>query len=129
MLFKRQKKEEDVLSEKASNSQESGSTNGRATKRQIGGAATLGCVTGFLLVGPGVALIAAGGAAVAATTETKAGDVARASGDAVAAVGDRLARINQKHHVVDRTSKGLVKGANWMTRKLQSKSDSDTRLP
>jgi len=100
------------------------------TERHIGGAAVAGGLAGLLLAGPVVAVVTAGGAAVMATTNGKAGDVARASGAMMATAGDRLKKIEKKHHIVEKTGNGMVKGCNWVTKKLQPKSkrQPDTEL-
>jgi hypothetical protein len=46
----------------------------------------------------------------------------------MATAGDRLKRLDQNHHVVDKTSKGIVKGCNWVSRRLQPKVGAETRL-
>jgi hypothetical protein len=105
------------------NDGERGPNKDPGTKRQIGGAAVAGGLAGFLLVGPVVGLAAAGGAAMCASqARGKAGNVARASGEVMATAGDRLKRLDQKHHVVDKTSRGIVKGCNWVSHKLQPKT-------
>lgn len=89
------------------------------TRRQLGGAAVAGGLAGLVLAGPVLGVVAAGGAALAVTSRGKTGDVARAGGDAMASVGDRLKKINDKHHVVEKTSKGIVKGCNWVSKRVQ----------
>jgi hypothetical protein len=100
----------------------------RGSKRQVGGAAVAGALAGLLLAGPVGCVVVAGGAALCATTRGQVGNVARASGDMMATAGDRLKMIDQKHHVVDKTSKGFVKGCNWVSRRLQPKVGPETRL-
>jgi hypothetical protein len=100
----------------------------RGTKRQVGGAAVAGALAGLLLAGPVGCVVVAGGAALCATTRGQVGNVARASGDMMATAGDRLKRLDQNHHVVDKTSKGIVKGCNWVSRRLQPKVGAETRL-
>lgn len=77
--------------------------------REMSGAAVAGGIAGLLIAGPIVGLVAAGGAAVLATTQGRAGDVARATGNVAASAGDRVKRINEKHHIVERTGTGLKK--------------------
>jgi hypothetical protein len=101
----------------------------KGTKRQVGGAAVAGGLAGLMLAGPIGCVVIAGGAAMCATTRGTAGNVARASGDMMAATGDRLKKIDQKHHVVNKTSHGIVKGCNWVSHKLQPKARPETRLP
>jgi uncharacterized protein YcfJ len=98
------------------------------TGRQLGGAAVAGGLVGLVLGGPIIAAVAAGGAALAVTTKGQAGNVARASGDTMASAGDRLRKVDRKHHVVEKTSKGIVKGCNWVSRRLKPKNAS-TRPP
>jgi hypothetical protein len=100
----------------------------RGTKRQVGGAAVAGGLAGLFLAGPVGCVVVAGGAALCATTRGQVGNVARASGDTMATVGDRLKKVDQKHHVVDKTSKGFVKGCDWVSRRLQPKVGPETRL-
>jgi len=73
----------------------------------------------MMLGGPLIGAVAAGGAALAATTKGQAGQVARAGGETMASMGDRLQKINRKHKVTQKTSKGIVKGCHWVTKKLQ----------
>jgi hypothetical protein len=94
----------------------------KGTKRQVGGAAVAGGLAGLLLAGPVGCVVVAGGAAMCATTRGQVGNVARASGDTAATAGDRLKRLDQKHHVVKKTSRGVVKGCNWVSHQLQPKA-------
>ena len=95
--------------------------NPAGTRRQVGGAAALGGIAGLIAVGPLVGVIAAGGAAaVAATSRGQAGQVARKSGDLMADAGVRLQRFDRKHHVVERTSKGVKKGCHWVTKQFNT---------
>jgi hypothetical protein len=98
----------------------------QGTNRQVGGAAIAAGIAGTLLVGPLVGLVVAGGAAVVATTGGKAGNVARASGDVVASTGDRVKKFDQKHKISSKTSKGVVKGAKWISNKLKIKDPHAT---
>jgi hypothetical protein len=100
----------------------------KGTKRQVGGAAVAGGLAGLLLAGPVGCVVLAGGAAIFATTRGTAGNVARASGDMMASAGDRLKKLDQKHHVVNKTSRGIVGGCNWVSHKLQPKAGPETRL-
>lgn len=118
MLFSRKNKVDNVDS---SDQRNDGEEN-LGTSRQIGGAAVAGGLVGAVLLGPVVGVLAAGGAAIAATTKSQAGEVARASGTAMAGVGDELKRFDQKHHVVDKTTQGIVKGANWVSKKMDDRS-------
>jgi hypothetical protein len=93
----------------------------RHTGRQLRGAAVAGGLTGLIFVGPIVGLAAAGGAAIAATTKGSGGNVVRATGEAVSSVGDRLKKMDEKHHVVEKTSKGFVKGCSWVSNRLKPK--------
>jgi hypothetical protein len=100
----------------------------KGTKRQVGGAAVAGGLAGLLLSGPVGCVVVAGGAAMCATSRGKAGNVARSSGDMMASAGDRLKKLDQKHHVVNKTSRGIVKGCNWVSHQLQPKARPETRL-
>jgi hypothetical protein len=97
------------------------------TKRQLRGAAAAGGITGLVFFGPVVGAVAAGGAALAVTSKGGAGNVARASGEAMASVGDRLKKIDKKHHVVAKTSKGVVKGCQWVSKRLKPKDATTSR--
>lgn len=90
------------------------------TRRQVGGAAVAGGIAGLVLLGPVIGLVAAGGAAAVATSRGKAGQVARASGDVVSDAGSRLKQFDEKHHVVAKTSSGIVKGCSWVSNKLKN---------
>ena len=91
------------------------------TKDQlVGGAAVAGGLAGLVLMGPVVGLLAAGGAAFAASTNKgKAGQLARATGEVTVQAGRRLERFEKKHHVVEKTSKSVVKGCHWVSDRLQ----------
>uniref|UniRef100_A0A7S0F6L6 Uncharacterized protein n=1 Tax=Craspedostauros australis TaxID=1486917 RepID=A0A7S0F6L6_9STRA len=91
----------------------------------MAGAAVAGGVAGLLVAGPALAVVAAGGAALAVTSKSKTGDVARAGGDAVAATGDRLKKIDQKHHIVEKTGKGLTKGLKWVERRMTPRNSGN----
>lgn len=96
------------------------------TSRQVKGAAAAGAVAGLLVGGPILCLVAAGGAYVCATSRSKAGDIARAGGDATADVGVKLKRLDRKHRIVEKTSRGVAQGCNWVTRKLQNDKPNNT---
>ena len=95
-------------------------------RKKVGGAAVAGGVAGLVLAGPVVGLVAAGGAAVVATTKGTAGDVARATGGVAASAGTRLKQFDKKHKVVQKTSNGVVKGCNWVSKKLNGKKKEGT---
>jgi hypothetical protein len=97
------------------------------TTRQIQGAAVAGGVTGLVLLGPAVGLLAAGGA-VLATTKGKGeiGKAARTTGDSVSDVGRSLKKFERKHSIKEKTSKGIVKGCDWVSKKLSKESGSKT---
>ena len=88
------------------------------SRRQVGGAAALGGIAGLVVAGPIIGLIAAGGAAAVATSHGKAGDVARAGGDVMSDAGVRLKHFDQKHRVVEKTSNGVVKGCQWVSKQM-----------
>jgi hypothetical protein len=79
------------------------------TPRQVGGAAAAGCLAGLVLAGPVIALLTAAGAAAVATSRGKPGDFARHSGDVMADAGDRLKRFDEKHQVVEKSSRWVSK--------------------
>lgn len=89
------------------------------TRRQVVGAAVVGGIAGLVLVGPIIGLVAAGGAAAIATSRSKAGNVARSTGDVVSDAGTRLKKFDNKHRVTQKTSNGIVKGCNWVSKKLK----------
>ena len=97
------------------------------TTRQIQGAAVAGGVTGLVLLGPAAGLLAAGGA-VLATTKGKGeiGKAARTTGDSVSDVGRSLKKFERKHSIKEKTSKGIVKGCDWVSKKLSKESGSKT---
>jgi hypothetical protein len=103
-----------------------GGADDELTDRQLGGAAVAGGLAGLVLGGPILAVLAAAGTAVAATTKSKTGQVARSSGDAMASFGDRLKELDQKHHVIERTSQSIASGGNYVSRQIQQ-SGRDTR--
>jgi hypothetical protein len=100
----------------------------KGTKRQVNGAAVAGGLAGLLLAGPVGCIVVAGGAAMCATSRGKAGNVARSSGDMMASAGDRLKKIDQKHHLVNKTSRGITQGCDWVSHQLQPKARPETRL-
>jgi hypothetical protein len=95
--------------------------NDSATLRQVSGAAVVGGIVGCCLLGPLVGIVAAGGAAVLATSPGSTGTVARSTGDVAADAGKRLNDLNKKHHIVEKTSKGIVKGCRWVSDQLKEK--------
>jgi hypothetical protein len=95
--------------------------SGKHRQRQVVGAAVVGGLAGLVFLGPISAVALAGGAAFVATTKGKAGEVARATGEVTAQAGRRLKRFEQKHNVVKKTSKGVVKGCNWVSKKVAPK--------
>jgi hypothetical protein len=96
------------------------------TRRQLRGAAVAGGLTGFLLGGPIIGAVVAGGAALAVTSKGKAGDVARSTGEVMASAGDRLRKVDQKHHVVKKTSKGFSKSCDWVAKKIKPRDQQPT---
>jgi hypothetical protein len=92
------------------------------TRRQLRGAAVAGGLTGFLLGGPIIAAVAAGGAVLAVTSKGKAGEVVRSTGELTASAGDRLKKVDQKHHVVEKTTKGFSKSCNWAAKKMKPRN-------
>jgi hypothetical protein len=115
--------EDDGIVEQLNSAQNNDNNNNEQnshTRRQLRGAAVAGGLTGFLLGGPIIAAVVAGGAALAVTTSKgQAGNVARSTGEVVASAGDRLKRVDQKHHVVDKTAKGFTKSCNWVAKKMK----------
>ena len=117
----------------------------KVTDKVIGAAAVAGGVAGLVVAGPVLGIVGAVGAGILATENSKAGDVARASGDVVLSAKDRAKKIDEKHHVVDKTKKatatfvsrakefekkhhvgektgkGLTKGLKFVSKKLKPK--------
>jgi len=92
----------------------------RTSKRQVGGAAVAGGIVGLALVGPVIGIAAAGGAAlIASKNKGDAGKAARVTGDAMGDIGSSRKKIDQKNHIKEKTSKGIVKGCNWISSRLQ----------
>lgn len=94
------------------------------TKRELRGAAVAGGLAGLAVGGPLVGVLAAGGAALVVTTQGPAGKVARAGGEAMASVGDRLKKLDNKHHVMRKTSNSIVKGCKWVSKKVKPKDST-----
>jgi len=116
-------------------------------EKVIQGAAVAGAIAGFVISGPLVGAAGAIGAGALASQNNKGGEMARASGDVVLAAGERAKKINEKHHVVDKTkkaastvvknlkqfdekhhvvektSKGVTKGLEFISEKLKPKPD------
>lgn len=117
----------------------------KVSDKVIGAAAVAGGVAGLVVAGPVLGIVGAVGAGILATENSKAGDVARASGDVVLSAKDRAKKIDEKHHVVDKTKKatstfvskakefekkhhvgektgkGLTKGLKFVSKKLKPK--------
>lgn len=72
------------------------------TNREVGGAAVMGGLVGWVMGGPFVALVGAGGTAAVATTETKVGKLARQGGEKLACAGDQLVLLERKHRLIER---------------------------
>lgn len=96
------------------------------TDRQLGGAAVAGGLAGLILAGPFFALLTAAGAAVAATAKGRTGEVARNSGDFMASLGDILKEVDQKHHVIEKTSQSIASGADYVARQVNRERNSAT---
>jgi hypothetical protein len=115
-----------IVESSVNTGQDNCSTDSKKQKRrQVGGAAVAGGIVGLVLVGPVVGLVAAGGAAVVATTKGTPGQMARATGTVTAAAGGRLKRLDKKYKVTKTTSKGFVKGCNWVSTRLTSPVKDD----
>lgn len=98
------------------------------TNRQVKGAAVAAGVTGLVLLGPAAGLLAAGGAALATTSgKGKVGKAARATGDSISDLGKSAKKFDQKHSVTEKASKGLVKGCNWISKKLNKDKTPNTQ--
>ena len=97
------------------------------TKRQVRGAAVAGGVTGLVLIGPAAGLLAAGGAALATCGKGEVGKAARVTGDTVSDLGRSLKKFEKKHNIKHKTTTGIVKGCDWVSRRL-SKDDGSRRI-
>jgi hypothetical protein len=51
------------------------------------------------------------------------------TGEAVSSMGDRLKKMDEKHHVVKKTSKGFVKGCSWVSHRLKPKDATGSSTP
>jgi len=71
---------------------------------KVGSSTVAGMVIGFLLGGPVPAVLLGIGSGYAATKEGAAGDIARAGGDVAIAVKERATKINEEHHIMDKSS-------------------------
>lgn len=79
------------------------SASAQASKAALG-AAAVGAVVGFMVIGP-LTAVAAGGAALYATTRgDKVGEVARSTGGAAATAYDKVADLAERHHVSEKIS-------------------------
>lgn len=85
----------------------------------VGAAAVAGGVAGLVLAGPVLGIVGAVGAGILATENSKAGKVARASGDVVLSAKDRAKKIDEKHHVVDKTKEATKKAASTFVSKAK----------
>ena len=63
-----------------------------------------------------LAVVAAGGATAVATFPGEAGNVARVAGDTITNAGVRLKWFYHQHGVIKKTSKGIVKGCQWVSK-------------
>lgn len=95
------------------------------TTRQIQGAAVAGGVAGLVLLGPAAGLLAAGGAVLATTNgKGEVGKAARTTGDSVSDLGRRLKKFERKHSIKEKSSKGIVKGCDWVSKRLSNEKGS-----
>lgn len=94
------------------------------TKRQMQGAAIAGGVTGLVLIGPAAGLLVAGGAALVTSGKGDIGKAARATGDSVSDLGKRLKKYDKKHNIKEKTSRGIVKGCDWVSKRLSKEKGS-----
>lgn len=99
--------------------------------REVNGAAVVGGIVGLLVGGPIVGVAAAAGTAyMAATKKGDVGNFARKSGTAIADMGDKIQQVEHENHIVDKTTKQMVKGASWVEKKFSKnkrKSSRDTQ--
>lgn len=94
------------------------------SKRQVRGAAVAGGLTGLVLGGPAVGLLAAGGAALATGGNGEIGKAARAAGDSISDVGKGLKKFDKKHNIKEKTTVGIVKGCDWVSKRLSQEKGS-----
>jgi hypothetical protein len=94
------------------------------SKQEVHGAAALGAIVGIFLGGPIIAALAAAIAAyLAAVKEGSVGDFCRKGGKAANDLGKSIVKAEKKHHWLDKTTKGLVKGANWVETKCRGSKE------
>lgn len=120
-----------------------------ASRRELWGSAAAGGIVGLAVGGPLFGVVSGGVAAIVATTKSKAGEVTRSCGEVTATVGDHLVEFNrdhhlvqktkdaagslvqsakkldEKHHVVEKTSNSIVSGANYVSKKLSPTTTND----
>ncbi|KAG7342099.1 hypothetical protein IV203_007191 [Nitzschia inconspicua] len=83
---------------------------GSEADRQMIASGTTAAVFGFLFLGgPLGAVILGCSAAYASQKEGAAGDIARSIGDVGVSIKEKAQQIDNKHHIVDRTSKAATK--------------------
>eukprot|EP01083_Nonionella_stella_P202983 741019_1 len=111
---------ESTINTAQSNSDLDANSDNKVRDGVIGGAAVVGGVAGLVIAGPILGIVGAVGAGVLATQSNKAGDVARASGEFVVAAGDRAKKIDEEHHIVDKT-KSATKSALESAKKFDEK--------
>lgn len=121
--FGRTNSQDDIVEGDASRAS---ANDGNASKRQLSGVAVGAGLVGLAVGGPLIGVVAAGGAAAVATSKGQAGEVARKGGDVVADAGKRLKEFNRKHKVTEKTSRGLIKGCEWVSEKLNKNSSANT---
>ena len=97
------------------------------TKRQIQGAAVFAGGAGLVLLGPAASImLAAGGAVLATSGKGEIGKAARATGDSMSDVGRSLKFFDKKHSLKEKTSRGIVKGCDWVSKRLSQEKELKT---
>jgi len=100
---------------------ETGSDFEHGSRGEVNGAAVAGACCGGLLGGPiGAVVLAAGAAYLAAKKEGDAGDWARKSGSTLNEVGKKVVTFEKENNILDKTTKGLIKGAGWVEKQFSS---------
>ena len=95
------------------------------SKRQVRGAAVAGGLTGLVLIGPAAGLLAAGGAVLATGGKGDVGKAARTTGDSISDLGRSLKKFERKHSIKEKTTTGIVKGCDWVSKRLSKDKGSN----
>lgn len=95
------------------------------SRGQVTGAAVAGGLAGILVGGVvGGVFVAAGAAYLAATNEGEGGKYARRTGDVFNKLGNKIKKRAEEDDVLDKVSKTMVDGADWVEKRVSSKKSS-----